>query len=85
MATIFKCILLAFMFQCSSKCSALNIVVIGAGPSGIITAKNAIDRKHNVTIFEKTGSLGGVWYYTEKTDTDDYGVEIHSPMYHELK
>ncbi|XP_031633829.1 dimethylaniline monooxygenase [N-oxide-forming] 3-like [Contarinia nasturtii] len=80
-----KCVLLVFIFGFLSGCSALNIAVIGAGPSGIVSAKNAIDQKHNVTIFEKTGTLGGVWYYTEETGTDEYGVEIHTAMYRDLR
>ncbi|XP_031633747.1 dimethylaniline monooxygenase [N-oxide-forming] 3-like, partial [Contarinia nasturtii] len=80
-----KCILLAFIIGYLSTCESLKIAVIGAGPSGIVSAKRALDQKHNVTIFEKTGTLGGVWYYTEETDKDEYGVEIHSPTYRDLK
>ncbi|XP_031633746.1 dimethylaniline monooxygenase [N-oxide-forming] 3-like [Contarinia nasturtii] len=79
-----KWILLPFILEFLEICSALNIAVIGAGPSGIVSAKNAIAQGHNVTIFEKTGTLGGIWYYTEETGTDEYGVEIHTPMYRDL-
>lgn len=82
---IFVTLIFGFSNNCAADFQKLNIAVIGAGPSGIISAKNAIDQGHNVTIFEKTGTLGGVWYFTEKTDKDEYGVEIHSPMYRYLR
>ncbi|BAT53271.1 dimethylaniline monooxygenase [Nostoc sp. NIES-3756] len=38
-----------------------NICVIGAGISGLVTAKTFIKDGYNVTIFEKKQGLGGVW------------------------
>lgn len=79
-----KWIILSIVFCFISNCASLNIAVLGAGPSGIISAKHSIDQGHNVTIFEKTGTLGGIWYYTEETGEDEYGVKIHTPMYRDL-
>ena len=36
-----------------------NVVVIGGGPAGMKTAVVAAERGHKVTLFEKTGRLGG--------------------------
>lgn len=38
-----------------------NICVIGAGISGLVTAKTFIEEGYNITIFEKKAGLGGVW------------------------
>ncbi|MBO9661226.1 MAG: FAD-dependent oxidoreductase, partial [Chitinophagaceae bacterium] len=38
-----------------------HIAIIGAGISGLATAKAFLERGHQVTIFEKSADLGGVW------------------------
>lgn len=63
----------------------LNIAVIGAGAAGLASAKNALEQGHNVVIYEKSGQIGGIWWYTEEIDEDEYGVPIHTPMYHEMR
>ncbi len=42
---------------------ACNIAVVGGGPAGMEAARIATLRGHNVTIFEKTGELGGAILY----------------------
>ncbi|XP_031627749.1 senecionine N-oxygenase-like [Contarinia nasturtii] len=74
-----------FIFGFLGRSEALNIAVIGAGAAGLTSAKNAIEQGHNVNIYEKTGVLGGIWYYTDKTGVDEYGVDIHTPMYRDLR
>lgn len=69
--------------QASPTC--LNIAVIGAGAAGLASAKNAIEKGHNVTIYEQSGALGGIWWYTNKIGEDNYGVPIHTPMYQGLR
>lgn len=63
----------------------LNVVVIGAGISGLASAKNAIDAGYNVTIYEQAEGLGGIWRYTNQTGKDQYGVNIHSAVYQGLR
>lgn len=41
--------------------SRLSLAIIGAGISGIITAKHASAENYEITMFEKKSSLGGVW------------------------
>lgn len=36
----------------------MNIAIIGAGPAGIISARNAIKAGHSVVLFEKNTELG---------------------------
>ncbi|XP_031617452.1 senecionine N-oxygenase-like [Contarinia nasturtii] len=64
---------------------ALNIAVIGAGAAGLTSAKNALEQGHNVVIYEKTEALGGIWWYTDKTGKDEYGIDIHTAMYQGLR
>ncbi|MHB1375883.1 MAG: oxidoreductase [Candidatus Humimicrobiaceae bacterium] len=46
----------AIMKRAEKSC---NIAVIGGGPGGMEAARHAAVRGHHVTIFEKTGELGG--------------------------
>lgn len=62
-----------------------KIAVFGAGAAGLASAKNALEKGHSVVVYEKTEALGGVWWYTDKINTDAFGVEVHSPMYQGLR
>ncbi len=39
-----------------------RIAIIGAGPSGLVAAKHALEAGFDVTIFEASDDLGGQWY-----------------------
>ncbi len=39
----------------------MKICVLGAGPSGLTTIKQLVDEGHDVTCFEKQGTIGGIW------------------------
>src|SRR6187200_3454896 len=41
-----------------------RVAVIGAGPSGLLTAKHALEAGFEVTVFEASGELGGQWHTT---------------------
>lgn len=62
-----------------------KIAIIGAGPSGLCCAKNAIDFGNDVTVYERNSDVGGTWIYTDQTGTDEYGQPIHSSMYKGLR
>ena len=47
-----------------------DIAVIGAGISGIATAKCLLDDKFKIIVYEKSDHIGGLWQFTE----DGYGV-----------
>ncbi len=38
--------------------------MIGAGPSGLVAAKHALEAGFDVTVFEASGALGGQWQTT---------------------
>ena len=42
-----------------------SIAIIGGGPAGMKAAVTAYDRGHSVTIFEKSGSLGGALKFSD--------------------
>lgn len=75
----FACVLLA------TRVAPLKTAIIGAGASGLTSAKNALDQNHTIVIYEKTEALGGVWWWTEKIGKNKYGVDIHSAMYDGLR
>lgn len=59
--------------------------VIGAGSSGVCTAKAILDSGGSVTIYERTDQIGGTWVYTDEVGTDRYGLPVHTSMYEGLK
>lgn len=63
----------------------LNVAVVGAGLAGLCAAKNAKSFGHSVTIFEQCDRLGGTWIYTEQTGFNEYGLNIHTSMYQNLR
>lgn len=65
----------------NGKKTRLNIAVIGAGPSGLLSAKHALADEHEVTVYEQQEELGGVWVYTDQIGKNKYGVDIHTAMY----
>lgn len=64
---------------------SLKIAIIGAGASGLASAKNAREQGHHVVIYERSETLGGIWWYTDETGRNKYGVNVHTPMYQGLR
>ncbi|KAK5649049.1 hypothetical protein RI129_003941 [Pyrocoelia pectoralis] len=62
----------------------MKIVVIGAGPAGLVAAKYSLQHGHDCEVFEQTGAIGGMWIYTDEIETDNEGVFIHTSMYKDL-
>lgn len=48
-----------------------DVIVLGAGISGITTAKCLKEYGFSVLVLEKTDEIGGLWTFREK---EDYGV-----------
>ena len=55
----------------------LEVLVIGAGISGIVAAKCMQDAGFNVEVFERSGDVGGLWTFKPKA----YGVMSFTHMY----
>ena len=70
---------------------ACRVGVIGAGAAGLVAARELIREGHDVTLFEQTESVGGVWVYDPNIEDDDLlGVtkdrkRVHSSMYASLR
>ena len=43
-----------------------RVAIIGAGASGLISAKVLLDKGFDVRVFEKTNNVAGVWNYSEQ-------------------
>ncbi len=67
-----------------------RVAVLGAGPSGLaqLRAFQAAKEKGaeipEVVCFEKQDDWGGLWKYTWRTGTDQYGEPVHGSMYRYL-
>ncbi|MGE3229512.1 MAG: NAD(P)-binding domain-containing protein [Hyphomicrobium sp.] len=67
-----------------------RIAVIGAGPSGlaVLRAFESARRKGadvpEIVCYERQADYGGLWNYTWRTGTDQYGEPVHGSMYRYL-
>lgn len=62
----------------------MKLCVVGAGGAGLCAAKYGIGFGCSVTVFEKTGEVGGTWVYTDDIRIDKNGLEVHSSRYQGL-
>ncbi|KAK4716804.1 hypothetical protein R3W88_015142 [Solanum pinnatisectum] len=67
-----------------------RVAVIGAGPSGLVTARELQREGHRVVVFEKSNQLGGLWVYNPRVETDLLSLDlnreiIHSSLYKSLR
>ena len=53
-----------------------KIIIAGAGIAGLQAAAIAAEKRHDVTVYEKTDHIGGQWYYASRNpwgeDSDKY-------------
>ena len=67
-----------------------RVAVIGAGPSGLAQLrafKSAQDKGADIpeiVCYERQDDWGGIWNYTWRTGTDEYGEPVHCSMYRYL-
>lgn len=71
--------------ETSGKARKISVAVIGAGPSGMASAKYAIEHGLDVTVYEQSNDLGGIWQYTDRIGKNRFGVKIHTAMYKNLR
>ncbi|KAI3759274.1 hypothetical protein L6452_06967 [Arctium lappa] len=62
------------------------VCVIGAGPSGLVAARELKKEGHKVVVLEQNHDVGGQWLYDPKVeDKDPLGNAIHSSIYESLR
>ena len=69
----------------------LNVAVIGAGICGLLTTRELLREKQQVTVFEKSDKVGGTWVYDPRVEAEDLlGLNpdrsiVHSSLYSSLR
>ena len=67
-----------------------KVAIIGAGPSGLAqlrafeSAQKKGEKIPEIVCFEKQEDWGGLWNYSWRTGTDEYGEPVHCSMYRYL-
>ena len=67
----------------------IKVCIIGAGPCGmsLLLHLNRLKKSGKdieVTCYEKQSNWGGLWNYTWRTSSDEFGEPVHGSMYHAL-
>ncbi|KAK2970340.1 hypothetical protein RJ640_003308 [Escallonia rubra] len=70
--------------------AAKNVCVIGAGPSGLVAARELRKEGQNVVVLEQNHDIGGQWLYDPKVEDEDplgkgTTLKVHSSMYDSLR
>ncbi|XP_044728294.1 senecionine N-oxygenase-like isoform X2 [Chrysoperla carnea] len=63
----------------------MHIAIIGAGIAGLLSLHHAIKNNIQCTVFEQSKDVGGVWLYTDKVGTDEFGLPVHTSLYEGLR
>ena len=64
----------------SSSISALkscNVAVIGAGPGGLVAARELRREGHKAVVFERQAQVGGTWVYQPSVEADPLASPTH--------
>ena len=77
----------------SSSISALkscNVAVIGAGPGGLVAARELRREGHKAVVFERQAQVGGTWEYQPSVEADPLASDpsrtiVHSSLYPSLR
>lgn len=63
----------------------MKVAIIGAGVSGLASARNAVQNNVDCVVFEATDTVGGTWAYTDEVITDEHDVPVHASIYKSMK
>ncbi|GKV35572.1 hypothetical protein SLEP1_g43821 [Rubroshorea leprosula] len=74
----------------SEKGQSRNVCVIGAGPSGLVAARELRKEGHNVVVMEQSHDVGGQWLYEPNVESEDplgrdKVLKVHSSVYASLR
>ncbi|XP_028080666.1 flavin-containing monooxygenase FMO GS-OX-like 8 [Camellia sinensis] len=72
------------------KNQSKHVCVVGAGPSGLVAARELKREGHNVVVFEQNHDVGGQWLYNPNVENEDplgrdNTLEVHSSVYASLR
>ena len=67
-----------------------NVCVIGAGPSGLVAARELRKEGHKVVVIEQNNDVGGQWLYDPNVEAEDplgkcTTLKVHSSVYDSLR
>ncbi|KAI3766883.1 hypothetical protein L2E82_16961 [Cichorium intybus] len=67
-----------------------HVCVIGAGPSGLVAARELRKEGHTVVVLEQKHDVGGQWLYDPKIEGEDplgkgKALNVHSSIYESLR
>ncbi|XP_022736309.1 flavin-containing monooxygenase FMO GS-OX-like 9 [Durio zibethinus] len=67
-----------------------NVCVIGAGPSGLVAARELRKEGHTVVVLEQNHDVGGQWLYESNVESEDplgrnKFLNVHSSIYDSLR
>ncbi|XP_028948991.1 flavin-containing monooxygenase FMO GS-OX-like 9 isoform X2 [Malus domestica] len=67
-----------------------NVCVIGAGPSGLVAARELRNEGHRVVVLEQNHDVGGQWLYDPNVEGEDPlgrapTLKVHSSLYTSLR
>ncbi|KAK6250018.1 Flavin monooxygenase-like - like 10 [Theobroma cacao] len=74
----------------SDRGQSKNVCVIGAGPSGLVAARELRKEGHTAVVLEQNHDVGGQWLYEPHVDIEDplgrnKFLSVHSSIYDSLR
>ncbi|XP_027106488.1 flavin-containing monooxygenase FMO GS-OX5-like [Coffea arabica] len=69
---------------------SLKVAVVGAGVSGLVTARELQREGQQVVVYEKSNQIGGTWVYSPQVESDPLSLDpkreiVHSSLYYSLE
>lgn len=71
--------------KCNKIKVSINSMKFVWSLAGVCATKLCLDYGYDVTTFEKTDTVGGTWCYTDCVDKDEFGMDVHTSMYQNLR
>ncbi|XP_023921999.2 flavin-containing monooxygenase FMO GS-OX-like 9 [Quercus suber] len=74
----------------SVRTQSKHVCVIGAGPSGLVAARELRKEGHSVVVLEQNHDVGGQWLYDSNVEVEDplgrnTFLKVHSSIYNSLR
>lgn len=74
----------------SERNQSKHVCVIGAGPSGLVAARELRKEGHSVVVIEQNHDIGGQWLYEPKVEGEEAlgnstFLKVHSSIYDSLR